>query len=637
MMFKKILPHLGAIAIFLVVCVAYFSPQMNGKVIQQSDVTQYRGMSQEIRDFKEETGETTLWTNAMFGGMPTYQINTIHAGNNLRYLDKVNRLFVKHPIGRFFAAMVGFYILLVVLGVNPWLSIAGAVAFSFTTNNFLLYETGHMTKLRVVSYFPLMIAGMLLAFKPSDNSTWQKYALGGILFALGLGLSIWANHVQMTYYLFLTLLIFGVVQLIHDVRQGRLQEFLKGAGVLIVAGLIGLGSSASNLWVTYEYSKDTMRGEPILTSSDTGQTPQNSSETDGLAWDYAMQWSNGTIDIFASFIPGVAGGGSSEQVGSSSPLKKDPRWRQLMQQSGNYAPLYWGALPFTSGPIYFGAIIVFLFILGLVVVDGPVKWWLGLGTLLTFLLSMGKNMEAINEFFFYYVPLFNKFRTPNSVLTVTSFLMPLLGFLALGKILAGEIAKEKALRGLYIAGGICAAICLFFALMGPSFFDFSSAGDARYEQAGYPVGPLMDARKSLMQSDAWRTFFLVVLSGGLLWAYLKEKLNQTIVIAGISVLVVFDLWSVGKRYLNEGNFVRQASYENAFQPSAADEQILADPDPNFRVFDLSAQGSPFQSSRASYHHKSLGGYHAAKLQRYDDLITRHLGQGNQKVIDMLNA
>lgn len=623
-MLNRILPHVGAILVFLIVCAFYFSPQLKGLVVQQGDVTQYRGMSQEIRDFKEKTGETTLWTNAMFGGMPTYQINTVHAGNNLKYVDRVNRLFIHHPIGRYFAAMVGFYILLTVLGVNPWLSVAGAIAFGFSTNNFLLYEAGHMTKLQTVSYFPLMIAGMLLAFR-------KRYLLGGILFALGLGLSIWSNHIQMNYYLFLTLLIFGVAQLVSDVKKGALMDFLKGAGVLVIAGLVALGSAASNLWVTYEYSKDTMRGEPILTAEPGDAGSQSSSETDGLAWDYAMQWSNGTIDLFSSFIPGVAGGGSQEKLGSSSPLKKDPTWRQI----GNYGPLYWGELPFTSGPIYFGALVFLFFLIGLFVVDGPIKWWIGLGTLLTFMLSMGKNLEMINEFFFYYVPLFNKFRTPNSVLTVTSFLMPLLGFLAIGKIAAGEVTKKRALNALYISGGICAAICLFFWLLGPSFYDFSSPGDGRYEQAGLSLGPLYDARKALMSSDALRTLALVLLGGGLLWVFLQEKINKNLLFAGIALLVLFDLVTVGKRYMDSSNFVAKRNYDNAIPRTSADDQILQDKDPNFRVLDLST--STFQSSRASYYHKSLGGYHAAKLQRYQDIIDRHLTQGNQKVVDMLNT
>ena len=414
---KKILPHLAATAIFLGLCTIYFLPQLQGKVVRQGDVLQYLGMSQEVREFKAETGKESLWTNSMFGGMPTYQINTVYAGNNLRFIDRVARLDIRHPIGRFFIAMLGFYILMICLGVNHWLSIIGAVAFGFTTNNFLLYEAGHMTKLKSISHLPLTIAGLLLAYR-------KKYLLGALLFALGLGLNVYSNHIQMTYYFLLTLILFGIAQLLHSIRNNELPHFLKATGVLTVAGLLALGSAASNLWITYEYSKDTMRGKPILEQSATlaAERPQSSSETDGLAWDYAMAWSNGLIDVFASFIPGVAGGGSQEKIGENAAIRKAPDWGRIVQQ-GNIAPLYWGSLPFTSGPIYFGAGIFLFFLMGLFLVKGPVKWWLALGTLLTILLSMGKNLEAFNEFFYYYVPLYNKFRTPNSVLSVTGLLI----------------------------------------------------------------------------------------------------------------------------------------------------------------------------------------------------------------------
>ncbi|MBV6653450.1 MAG: hypothetical protein KI786_06835, partial [Mameliella sp.] len=276
-MIQKAIPHLIALGLFFALCAAFFYPQLEGKMPRQGDIIQYRGMSQEVRAYKEATGETSLWTNAMFGGMPTYQINTVSEGNSLKALEKLGTLGMKAPIGRFFLAMVGFYVLMIVLGANPWLSIIGAIAFGLTTNNLILYEAGHETKVKSITYLPIVTVGVLLAFR-------KRYLLGGILFATGLGMNIMANHVQMTYYFAMTLLIFGVAELIYNFQRNRMPHFAKAAGVLIVAGLLALGSAASNLWITYEYSKDTMRGEPILET--TGEA-SSSSETNGLAWDYA--------------------------------------------------------------------------------------------------------------------------------------------------------------------------------------------------------------------------------------------------------------------------------------------------------------------------------------------------------------
>jgi hypothetical protein len=622
---QKAWPHLLAIAFFLLACAAYFAPQLSGKVPEQGDIVQYMGMSQEVREYYEQTGERSLWTNAMFGGMPTYQINTVSEGNNLKLLERVSSLGIKPPIGRFFLAMLSFYIMMVVLGANQWLAVIGALAFGLTTNNLILFEAGHETKLKSISYLPLAAAGLLLAFR-------KQYLAGGLLFALGMGLNIMANHVQMTYYFVLTLLVFGVAQLIYELRRGELAHLGKAVGALLVGGLLALGAAASNLWITYEYSKDTMRGEPIL---ETAGDPTSSSETEGLDWEYAMNWSNGTIDLFASFIPGVAGGGSQEPVGPRSAVVQDLRGKGARIPDNFSAPLYWGGLPFTSGPIYFGAVMCFLFLMGLTLVKGPVKWWLALGTLLTLLLSMGKNLEGFNRFFFDYVPLYNKFRTPNSILSVTAFLVPALGILALHQILSRQADKQEVLRSLYIAGGIAGAIGLFFALLGPSYFDFTSPGDIRYQEAGYSLDAIIADRQALMSSDAWRSLILAALSGGLVWAYVAGKIKQVFLLGGLLALVAFDQWGVGKRYLNEDSFITPTRYQANFQARPADEQILQDPDPNFRVFDNTE--NTFNSTKTSYFHKSIGGYHAAKLQRYQDLIDRHLARGNQDVLNMLNT
>lgn len=631
---KKILPHLTAILIFLGLSVAYFYPQLEGKSVNQSDITQHKGMAKEIQDLKEDTGTTSLWTNSMFGGMPAYQIILVKAGNLFYPINKVLTLSIKEPIGRFFVGMLSFYLLMVCLGVNHWVGIIGAIAFGLTTNSIILYEAGHLTKLRVITYLPIAALGVLLTYR-------KHYLWGGLIFAFGMGLNIMAGHPQMTYIFFLTLIFMGIAQLINDAKSQQLPHFIKASAILVAAGILGLFANASNLLPTYEYSKDTMRGKPILESVNApGTKVSSSSETDGLAWDYAMGWSNGTIDLLASFIPGVAGGGSHEKVGDSAPLRKDPNWRRVVQSSQGRAPLYWGALPFTSGPIYMGAIVFFLFLVGLVLIKGPVKWWLGLGTLLTLCLSMGKNMEWFNEFFYNYVPLYNKFRTPNSVLSVTTFLMPLLGFIALNKIVDSKTDKKTILNSLMVAGGISGALCLFFLLLGPSMFDFSTPGDARYVQAGFPIEPLMDSRKALMRSDAFRTLLLFGIAGGLIWAFIKEKIQSNILVLGIGVLVLFDVWSVGKRYLDSSEFayIPGKAYEAPIPMTTADQEIL-NKEPHrgaYRVLDLTV--SPFKSSsRASYFHSSLGGYHAAKLQRYQDIIDYYLDPGIQQLSQALEA
>ena len=531
--------------------------------------------------------------------------------------------------------MVSFYLLMVLLGVNSWLSIVGAIAFGFATNNLVLYEAGHETKLKAISYLPLVASGMLLAFK-------KRYLLGGILFGLGLGLDLASNHVQMTYYFFMTVIIWGIAELIKNIREKTLPHFSKAAGALIIGGLLALGSAASNLWITYEYAQDTMRGTPILEQeTNTAGTAVTSSEVEGLEWNYAMQWSNGGVDLAAAFIPGVAGGGSSEPTSSDSPYGRTLRRFGAGQGDTIDAPLYWGALPFTSGPIYFGAIMVLFFIVGLFLVDGPVKWWLGLGTLLTLMLSMGSNLESFNRFIFDVFPLYNKFRTPNSVLSVTSLLVPAMAILCLHEIFSGNQDKDKIVKSLAIGTGITAAIALFFAFVGPGMFDFSNPRDARAFGQADPqiiaalVNSLEDTRAELMQSDSLRSLFLVLLSAAAVYFFLQDKLKATIAIAALTILTMYDLIGVGMRYINKDDFQRRQAVDQIFTPRPADEQILRDPDPHYRVYDATV--SAFQSAQLSYHHKSIGGYHAAKLQRYDDVIRRHLTQGNQAVYDMLNT
>lgn len=577
-------------------------------------------MSQEARQFKEETGEDTHWTNSMFCGMPTYQISSPVKGNFLKYVEKATQLFFGRPIGYFIALMIGMYILLISLGVNHWLAMIGAIGFGFTTNNFVLFEAGHTSKLRAIAFLAPIIAGTILTYR-------GKYLWGGVLFALSMGIDLYTNHPQMTYYLALVMVIYVIWQFVEDLKAGKLVHFAKASGILVIGSLLAIGASWSKISSTLEYAKDTMRGEPIL--ENTG-VPKSSSETDGLEFGYAMQWSNGWSDIVAGVIPGFVGGGSLD------PLVKGGDFSKFLRgQKNAKAPYYWGSLPFTSGPSYFGASIFLFFILGLFMINGKMKWWLAVGVFLTFLLSLGKNFEGFNRFLFDYFPLLNSFRAPSSVLSVTAVLLPILGFLGLSKLLSPDIDKSKAIKAVLFSGGILGGFCLLVALMGGSMMDFTSAGDARYQQNPGVIDALVSDRKLLLQSDAFRSFGIVAILSGLLYFYIKDKVSQAILLAVIGLVTVFDLWTVGKRYLNDDNFVSESQYDRNFAKRPADEQILKDPTLYYRVLDLSI--NTFNSAQASYHHKTIGGHHAAKLQRFQDMNDYHIGKGNQAVLNMLNT
>ena len=617
--FKKYVPYLLPVLLIVAVNIFYFLPQFQGKVVRQGDTIQHIGMSKEATDYREKTGEEALWTNSMFGGMPTYQISARNKNNLLQYVEKSLQLFISRPAGYFIAGMLGFYILMLLLGVNPWLSLLGAFLFGFTTNSMTLYEAGHNSKLMAIMTSAPVIAGVLLTFR-------KKYLLGGAVFGLALGINIATNHPQMTYYLGLCMLILVIIEFVKSIREKQMGSYFKALAVMAGVSVLALGSSASKLWTTYEYTKATMRGGQVLSSGDGPSTSQTADAKGGLEWDYATQWSNGIGDLAATIIPKVVGGGSGEWLDGKSELGKAVGQRQPFQ-----APMYFGSLPFTSGPAYFGVVACLLFILGLFVVKGDVKWWILSAVVLTILMSMGKNLEWFNKLLFDHLPVLNKFRSPSSILSVTAIFIPVLGVLALAEI---NKAKDKSafIRPLLISAGLLGLVCLVMWLFGSSFLDYTSPGDEQYAQI---KDILIKQRKSLSASSAGRSLLLVLLSAAVLFAYLKDKLNFTIMVALISFLGLFDLIQVSKGYLDKRDFVSKSAYKNEFQPRPVDTQILKDQDPDFRVLDLSV--NTFNSASSSYFHKTIGGYHAAKLQRYQDIIERHISNSNMKVLNMLNT
>ncbi len=619
MTFKSILPHLIAVLTFIVVSCAYFIPQFQGEVMQQSDSISYEGMAKEVKDHNASSDDAALWTNSMFSGMPAYQIYTPPGNNVATYLQRILSFGIPRPAGLFIFGLICSYLLLVVFGVNAWMSLFLAFGMAFATNNLILLEAGHMTKVTSLMSIPLVIGGVVLAFRKS-------IFLGGALFTLGMLLNLKANHYQMTFYLGLCLILFVAIILINALRQGKIMDFVKPSLILVLGLVLAIGTSASKLMTTYEYSKDTMRGDPILTQN---IDKTSSSGVDGLAWDYAMQWSNGAKDLLSAFIPMAVGGSSAESVSPQSTLGEKLRLRKVEKM-----PIYWGDLPFTSGPSYFGAVIFFLFLLGALIYPGPVKWWLVSAVGLTLLLSLGKHFELLNRLLFDYFPFFNKFRTPNSVLSITTFILPVLSGLAMSRIL--DIKEKKTLiRPVIISAGIVGGLSLLLALIGGSIFDFSSLSDARYEQMGLPINLLEDHRAEALRKSSLRTLFFVLCSAGCIYLYLIGKIKSLLLIIGVGLLSLVDMMGVNLRYVNTDSFVSSRQYKQYFNPRPVDKQILEDSDQHYRVLDLTI--NTFNSSQSSYHHKTIGGYHAAKLQRYQDIIDYHISQNNQNVLDMLNT
>lgn len=663
-LWRRALPHLLAVLVFLVLAVLYFSPIVfGGKTLSQHDIVQFNGGAHELQ-LARAAGKEVLWTNSMFSGMPTYLISTRFPGDLSVYLHSIFTLGLPAVVANLFLALVCGYILFVALGLAPLVSGVGAVALGFTSYNIVILAAGHNTKSLALAYAPLVLAGLIVAFR---RNRW----LGTALFALGLAMNVRSNHLQITYYLLLLVLVFGVVELIFAFREKRLADFMGRTVLLGLAALLAVGVSFGRLYTTAEYGKYSIRGRSELKTpapADPGQPAPAAAAGDdgtggsGLDREYAFSYSYGIGETITLLIPNFYGGASQMKLSDNSATGKALSALGVppVQLSDYLAhmPTYWGDQPITSGPVYVGAIVCFLFVLGLLVADRRTRAWLAAGTLLSIVLAWGKNFETFNYLMFDYFPGYNKFRAVSMALVIAQLAMPLLAVLALGRVLRNRVAgpaatgasthpslaalsakttadapetadlKRKVLLALAITGGLC--VLAFLVGLGA---DFSAPIDAQLQQQGFPLDAIRQDRASLLRSDVLRSIVFIALAAGTLWFYLQRKLSAGAAAALVGVLTLVDLWGVDKRYLNDDNFQTE-TVAQGFVPSAADQQILQDKDLSYRVLNLA---NPFNEAQTSYFHKSIGGYHGAKLRRYQELIERQISRNNIQVLNMLNT
>ena len=647
---KKCLPYLFAILFFY--AIAYiFSPQvLQNKVVQQSDIDSWRGMANEIVTYNKANPDKdpALWTNSMFSGMPANTISVIYEGD---YTDTIYNFIHKvtgvRPPSYLIIAMIGAFLMFLAFGINIWLAVVGAIAVGFCSYNLQIIQVGHNTKMVAISFMPWVIAAVVYAYK-------KRPMLGALLFAFALSFQIKANHPQITYYLAMILAAYCLAELYSAIRGKYLPKFLKTTLLIFAAALLGIATNINHLWPTYENMGYTMRGGSELAAErqmaeqsaiqegqqqagEVGQQTQTKRQRTGLEIEYATNWSYSLEETPNLMIPNFNGGSSygvltqeSETHNALIQVGYPPQNASQIIQS---LPLYWGNQPSTAGPMYIGAISIFLFILGLILYGGAQKWWIAIISLLAILLSWGSNLLFLTEFFFNYAPLYNKFRTVSMILVILQITMPVLAIITFDKVIKGDYEKVKVKRGVTIALAITAGFCLIFALIPTLAGSFVSAYDSTVLPE-FLRKPIVDDRISLLRADAFRSLIFIVLGAGVVWAGFTAKIKKEYIYVALGVLILTDLWVVDKRYLNDSNFVSKRTIENQYALREVDKMILQDKDPNYRVLDMSV--STFNNSHVSYHHKSIGGYSAAKLQRYQDMIDHHIVAEMRMVMDDVN-
>lgn len=628
---KKYLPYAACIALFVLLALAYFNPVLSGRVLVQSDIQQFAGSAQEILQYRaEHHGEDPYWTGRMFSGMPDYQITADFHYNLIKYLDRALR-FLPRPADYLFLYFLSFFVLMIVLRAGWRKALLGALMFGMTSYLFIILEAGHNSKAHAIAYLPLVAAGVLLTYR-------GRYLWGGVLTAFAMGLEVYANHPQMTYYMGLALLLYALIYLGVCIKNKCTARFWKASAVLALAVLLGVGLNAGRLWSTWSYQKHTNRGGSELTQA-------SGEKQAGLDKDYLLEWSYGIGETFNLMIPNLYGGSSHADLGRESRFRQeivsltgDPAQADQMAQ---YAPAYWGDQRFTSGPAYVGAIVVFLFLLGCIIVRGPMKWWLAGATLLSFLMAWGNNAMWFADWMIDHFPLYNKFRTPSSALIVSSITMPMLAVLAVRQWLCRDRDEADSMRykrGFYIASGICIGFCLLLVLLSNAFLSFTAPADSEnFGQYPQILAALRDDRHALLTADALRSAALIGLCALALWMAHRKKIGAGTTVTALCVLVMVDLWGVDKRYLNDRDFSNRFAMEDPFAGSAAHlaAQQLARDTSYFRVINLTV--SPMQDASTSYYFNSIGGYHAAKLQRYQELWDHQIARGNFEILNMLNT
>lgn len=625
---KDLLPHILVILGFVFVSLAYFNPVLQGKEIFQSDIVQFIGMAKEQNDFRAETGEEPYWTDAAFGGMPTYQLGAYYPHNYIKQLDSALR-FLPRPADYLFLYFSGFYILMLVLKLDYKLAFLGALAFGFSTYLIIILGVGHNAKAHAIAYMPMVLAGILLCFR-------GKYIGGFLLLAFAMALEIGANHFQMTFYLLLLVIILGIAYFVDAIKKKQVSHFFKSLGVMVVAVILAVGANATNLLATQQYTEFSTRGDTGLTITPEGAAKPAS----GLDYGYITEYSYGIIETFNLFIPRFMGGSSSESLDENSEL-----YNQLLAmgaspvQAGGFvknAPTYWGDQPFVGGPAYIGATVIFLFVFALFLVRGRLKWWIVGGTILAIMLSWGKNFPLLTEFFINYVLLYDKFRAVSSIQVIAELCIPILAIFGLYRLFNEFEKPEEKEEALKWATIITGGLALLFLIFKSTLFNFSGGNDAIYvQQMGADfVRALKEDRKAIFTADTIRSLVFVLLSAALIWLYLKQKAGKNLVVLGFGLLILADLIAVDRRYVNNEDFVSSRQMRQPFQKTAADEKILQDPG-HFRVFDLAE--SPFNTGRTSYFHNSVGGYHAAKPGRMQELFDFYISRNNMEVLNMLNV